>query len=219
MKKPGIYHIRITLKGAQPPIWRRVAVPSDITLGRLHEVIQIVMGWTDSHLHQFVLRDKGLKPSLQEMAGRFQQDAWDDGLLGRMRGERHFVPGTDPMGGPMEIDGEDEDAVTLAEVCPKFKNKLAYEYDFGDGWMHTIEVQKIVEPEPDAAYPVCLAGKKACPPEDCGGVWGYYEMLEAVADTNHERHEELLEWLGDGFDPDAFDLTEINAVLARWRKG
>jgi hypothetical protein len=214
-----IHELRITLNGSKPPIWRRVAVPSGITLGELHDVVQIVMGWTDSHLHQFVLRDKSLKPSPQEMARRFQQDAWDQPFLDRMGGRRVFVTKVTPWGDPTEMDGEDEDAVTLAEVCPKVKSKLIYEYDFGDGWEHTIEVQKIIEPEDGVEYPVCLAGKRACPPEDCGGIWGYYEMLEALADPDHERHEELLEWLGGGFDPDALDLEEANAVLAEWRKG
>jgi hypothetical protein len=214
-----IFQLRITLNDSRPPIWRRVAVPSDITLGELHEVIQIVMGWMGGHLHHFILRNKKLKPSPQEMARRFQQDAWDEDFLGRMRGERYFVTKVTPWGDPTEMEGEDENAVTLAEVCPKVKSKLIYEYDFGDGWEHTIEVQKIVEPEPGVEYPICLAGKKACPPEDCGGVWGYYEMLAAVEDPNHEMHEEYTEWLSDDFDPEAFDLDEVNMVLAKWRKG
>ncbi len=88
----------------------------------------------------------------------------------------------------------------------------------GDGWQHTIEVQKITAPAAGVAYPVCLAGKLACPPEDCGGVWGYYELLEAIRDPAHERHEELSEWLGDGFNPEAFDLDAVNEILAEWRE-
>ena len=218
-KKQSTYEIRITLRGSKPPIWRKLAVPSDITLGQLHEVIQIAMGWTDSHLHHFILRDKSLKPTSQEIARRFQRDELDEEFLDRVGGRRVFVPTTDPFGEPMEdVNGEDEDGVTLGEVCPKAKSKLIYEYDFGDGWEHTVEVQKIVEPEPGVKYPVCLGGKNACPPEDCGGIWGYYEMLEAIADPKHERHEELLEWLGDRFDPDAFDREEVNAALAELRQ-
>jgi hypothetical protein len=213
-----IAHIRIALKGTKPLIWRRVAVLADITLGQLHEVIQIVMGWTDSHLHQFILRDKGLKPSREEMARQFQEDAWDEVFLSRMHGERVFVPVKTPFGDDTELEGEDENAVTLAEVCPKVKSRIAYQYDFGDDWEHVIEVQKIVEPEAGVEYPVCLAGKNACPPEDCGGVWGYYEMLDAVKDPDHERHEECAEWLGEDFDPQAFDLDEVNDALGEWRK-
>jgi hypothetical protein len=217
MSKKTLYQVRITLKGTKPPIWRRVAVGSDITLGKLHEVIQIVMGWTDSHLHHFILRGKGLKPSQQEIARRFMQDSFDEAFLDHMGGQRFFVQKTTPWGDDTEMEGEDENAVTLGKVCPKVKSKLIYEYDFGDGWEHVIEVQNILEPETGVKYPICLAGKKACPPEDCGGVWGYYEMLAAIADPKQEEHEDMLEWLGEGFDPDAFDLEEVNAMLAEWR--
>ncbi len=197
-KKQSIYEVRITLRGSKPPIWRRVATPSDITLGQLHEVIQIAMGWTDSHMHQFILPAK---------AG------------GGRLGAQYFVTKVTPWGDPTEMEGEDENVVTLAEVCRRVKSKLIYEYDFGDGWEHIIEVQKIVEPAPGVKYPVCLAGKKSCPPEDCGGVWGYYNLLHTVSDPKREDHEEMVEWLGDGFDPDAFNLEAVNAILAKWRKG
>lgn len=213
-----IYQVRISLKDLRPPIWRRVLVRSDITLGRLHELIQIVMGWTDSHLHQFMLSTKKHKPTPAEMARQLQKGGWDDTLYDRMAGRRLFVQKTTPWGDPTEMDGEDENAVTLAQVCPKVKSKLSYEYDFGDGWRHVIEVQKIVEPEPGAEYPVCQAGKRACPPEDCGGPWGYGDLLVAIADPDHERHEELLDWLGDEFDPDFFGLEKVNAILDQWRK-
>jgi len=208
----------VTLNGSKPPIWRKLVVPSDLVLGELHEVIQIAMGWTNSHLHQFRLRDKSLKPGPQEMARLFQKGAWDDEFLGRMRGERVFVAKVTSWGDPSELEGEDEDAFTLGEVCPKVKSKLIYEYDFGDGWEHIIEVQKIVEPELGVEYPVCLGGKKACPPEDCGGIYGYYHMLDVVADPDHEEHDDLVEWLGNDFDHDAFDLEEVNAILAEWRE-
>jgi len=214
MSKPSIYQVRITLNDSKPPIWRRVAAPSDITLGELHEVIQIAMGWTDSHLHQFVEYRNPNRPTCKEIQ-TLPRKALDE----LTRTPRYFVTKVTPWGAPTEMEGEDEDAVTLAEVCPKVKSKLIYEYDFGDSWEHTIEVQKIVEPEPGTKYPVCLAGKKACPPEDCGGVWGYYRLLETIANPKHEDHEDMLEWLGGEFDPDAFDLEEVNAILAQWRKG
>jgi hypothetical protein len=218
-KGQRIYEIRITLNGSKPPIWRMVAVPSDITLGELHEVVQIAMGWTDSHLHQFRLQDKGFKPSPQEIARRFQQGDIDETFLDRVGGHRVFVTKVTPWGDPTEMEGEDENAVSLGDVCPEVKSKLIYEYDFGDGWEHTIEVQKIVDAEPKGKYPICLSGKKVCPPEDCGGIWGYYQLLETIADPKAEGHEDMLEWLGDDFDPDAFDLEEINSLLDEWRKG
>ncbi len=214
-----IYTLRIMLRDSKPPIWRRVVVLSDIRLGQLHEVIQIAMGWTNSHLHQFVLRDKSLKPSRDEVKQMSQDDIMSDVFIARMRGERVFVMTTTPFGDFIEdMDGEDEDMVTLAEVCPKVKSKLIYEYDFGDGWEHIVEVQKIEEPKPGVEYPVCLAGKLACPPEDCGGIYGYYHLLEAVDDPDHEEHDDLVEWLGDDFDPEVFDLDEVNDMLAEWRE-
>ena len=213
-----IYQIRISLKNLNPPIWRRVLVQSDITLGRLHYLIQLVMGWTDSHLHQFILSTKKHKPTADEMARQLRRGGLDETFYDRMAGRRVFVQKTTPWGDDSEMDGEDEDAVTLAQVCPKAKSKLTYEYDFGDGWRHVIEVQKIVEPEPGVGYPVCQAGKRACPPEDCGGPWGYGDLLAAIDDPGHEQHEELLDWLGGEFDPGAFDLEAVNAILAKWRK-
>ena len=214
----SIMHLRITLNDTKPPIWRQVAAPSDIILGELHEVIQIAMGWTDSHMHQFVLHNKAPKPRPQETAQPFRQDARDGKFFDRMAGRRMFVTKQTPWGDPTDMDGEDENAVTLEEICPNVKSKLIYEYDFGDGWKHTIEVKKIVAPEPGAEYPLCLAGKMACPPEDCGGVWGYYELIEAIADPKHEDHQELLDWVGGQLDPAAFDLEQVNATLANCRK-
>jgi Plasmid pRiA4b ORF-3-like protein len=209
-----IYNVRITLEDSQPPIWRSVAIPSDITLGCLHEVIQIVMGWTDSHLHQFILLEKRPKRTRGEMGRLTQQHGSNDSFLGGMSGMRVFAARIDPDGNDIEMDGEDEDQVTLAQVCPRVKSKLIYEYDFGDDWKHTIEVQKIVEPEANVSYPLCLAGENACPLEDSGGLWGYYAKLEALADPGNEMHEECREWFLDDFDPEAFDLDEVNAALA-----
>jgi len=245
-KMQRIYQIRVTLNGSKPPIWRKLAVPSDIVLSELHEVIQIAMGWTNSHMHQFILRGKKLRPRrriLPEVPGTVEKKVIDlpGGRKGHListkprddnavplptgpampwfdTGDRYYVTKLTPLGDPTEMEGEDEDAVTLAEVCPKVKSKLIYEYDFGDGWEHTIEVQKIVEPKPGVEYPLCLGGRKACPPEDCGGIWGYYNLLDVVADPKREDHEEMAEWLGE-FDPDAFDPEEVNAILAEWRKG
>ena len=218
-KKPRIYVVRVTLNGSKPAIWRKLAVPSDIVLADLHEVIQIAMGWTDSHLHQFRLHDKGFKPTPEEIARRIREDDFGETFMDRMGGHRVFVTKVTPWGDPTDMEGEDEEEFTLGEVCPKVKSKLIYEYDFGDDWEHTIEVQKIIESEPGVQYPVCLGGKKACPPEDCGGIWGYYELLETIADPDADDHEDMVEWLGGDFDADAFDMDEVNAFLAEWRKG
>ena len=211
-----IHVLRIQLRNTKPPVWRKVAVPSDITLGLLHDVIQIAMGWEDCHLHQFILRNAGPRPSVDAIRLAIDQGNLTGVFLAQMRGERVFVPMSNEFG-DLDMDGEDEDTVTLDEVCPTVKSKIVYEYDFGDGWEHGIEVQKIIEPKKGVAYPVCMSGKLACPPDDCGGVWGYYDMLAAIADPKHEEHEEIVEWLGDDFDPERFDIDEVNDILAEWR--
>jgi len=213
----SIYHLRITLRDIKPAIWRRVAVPSDLTLGELHEIVQIAMGWCDCHLHQFMLNDKTLKKSREEIA-RMARHAEPDDIFEACRGIRMYVPKLTPFGEETEMEGIDEDSVDLAEVFQNVKSKLIYQYDFGDGWEHTIEVQKVTEPKTGETYPLCVSGKRACPPEDCGGPWGYAELIEAIADPEHERHEELREWLDDEFDPDAFDIEEVNDILAEWRE-
>ncbi|MCC5831104.1 MAG: plasmid pRiA4b ORF-3 family protein [Phycisphaeraceae bacterium] len=215
----AIYRLRISLRDSKPPIWRRVAVPANITLGQLHEVIQIAMGWTDSHLHRFMLQDKSLINRDTQVIARLTEEGRHDEIFPASRGIRLFVPRSDPFGDELDMEGEDEDAITLAEVCPKVKSKMTYEYDFGDGWEHTIEVRKIEPAKAGVKYPVCLAGKMACPPEDCGGVFGYYRMLEIAADPDHEEHEDIVEWLGDDFDPEAFDIDEVNDMLTQWREG
>ncbi len=90
------------------------------------------------------------------------------------------------------------------------ENRVAnYIYDFGDGWEHKIELEKILPRDENIEYPICIAGKRACPPEDCGGIWGYGEFLEAIRNPEHERHEELLEWVGGEFDPESFDPKNV----------
>jgi Plasmid pRiA4b ORF-3-like protein len=105
-------------------------------------------------------------------------------------------------------------ATPLRKIAPARGAVFLYEYDFGDCWQHRIVVEKVLPPEPGAAYPRCTAGKRACPPEDVGGVWGYEEFLEAIRDPEHEEHEAMREWGGEEFDPEAFDLRAVNEQLA-----
>lgn len=112
-----------------------------------------------------------------------------------------------------DLDVRDERRFTLRQIAPREGLKFRYEYDFGDSWMHQILVEKILPPEPGKVYPVCIKGKRACPPEDVGGIWGYYEFLESIQNPEHPEHEDYLEWIGGKFDPEAFDLEEVNAAL------
>jgi Plasmid pRiA4b ORF-3-like protein len=150
--------------------------------------------------------------SLDELHGIIQVAmGWEDYHLYSFKvGGTEF---SDPRGSG-EIDMEDASRVKLSRVIPREKNKFRYTYDFGDSWEHEILVEKILPPEEGQKYPVCLEGKRSCPPEDVGGPWGYEEVVEAIRDPHHEQHEELLEWGGD-FDPEAFDLDAVNKGLRR----
>ena len=95
---------------------------------------------------------------------------------------------------------------------------MIYAYDFGDSWEHSVVLEKLLPAEPDATYPVCTDGKLACPPEDCGGISGFYDLLEALDDPNHERHDELSDWIGEDFDPQAFSVDSVNRKLVPKRR-
>ena len=176
-----VYELEIWLMDIEPRIWRRVAVPDNIKLPTLHEVIQGVMGWTDSHLHAFIVGDH-----------RYS----------------YPHPGLD-----MDDDELDERRAKLTDLVLRPKDRFVYEYDFGDCWRHVVEVVSIRPPDTGVKYPVCLSGQRACPPEDCGGPWSYDEFLEAILNSDHEEHEEMLEWVGGRFDPEAFDLKAANRQL------
>jgi hypothetical protein len=127
-----------------------------------------------------------------------------------VEGVRYGVPHPDDF-----VEVKSERRVRLNQIAPAVKSKFVYEYDFGDSWEHDLLVEKILPPEAGARYPVCIKGRRACPPEDVGGVWGYAGFLEAIRDPDHPEHEEYVEWIGGEFDPEAFDLDEINAALRR----
>jgi len=138
---------------------------------------------------------------------------WQDYHLHQFIDGKTFYSQPDPEHS-LYVDMRDEQGVTLAQIASGEGFKFRYEYDFGDSWLHEILVEEVLAPEPGQDYPVCIEGRRACPPEDVGGVWGYSMFLEAIADPNHEEHEMYLEWSGGGFDPEAFDLEEANQALA-----
>lgn len=129
--------------------------------------------------------------------------------LFEVKGHQYSLP-------EFELDGTmNASRVKLHQIAAQPKTKFRYEYDMGDGWLHEIILEKILPAEAGQQYPDCVGGARACPPEDCGGVWGYEELLAATHDSTHERHEELMEWLGGSFDPEAFDLKEIRKLLKK----
>ena len=137
---------------------------------------------------------------------------WEDAHL------HAFRVGNISYGQPdSELDDwmQDEGRIRLAQIAPAEKSKFRYEYDFGDDWRHMVVVEKLLPVAVGQNYPVCLTGKRASPPEDCGGPWGYPVFLKAISNPEHERHDELLEWIGGEFDPEAFDVAAVNSELQR----
>jgi hypothetical protein len=155
-------------------------------LSELSLVLIEVMGWTNSHLHEF-----------------------------RVNGLRYGEP--DPDGDDFgHTDLIDESTVRLRHLVEGGATALTFLYDFGDHWDHLVEVEKLdIEPVPGVEYPSCVAGERACPPEDCGGTPGYEELLQALADPGHEEHEALLRWLGGRRDWEVFSVTQANVALGR----
>ena len=185
----AIVRLKVTLDDVEPKVLRRIEVPVDIKLDRLHLTLQAALGWTNSHLFEIRARDTG----------------WG-------------LPSPDWPDGPL-----DARKAKLIDVLEDVGTKtLRYLYDFGDGWEHTIKIERMTNPEPDVAYPRLIEAAGRCPPEDVGGPWGYGEIIEALEDPGHERHAKIREWLGDDFDPHAFDAqplkAEVAALAKRWSR-
>ena len=190
------YQVRIDLKGAKPPVWRRLELASDMFLDDLHDVIQMAFGWTDSHLHRF---GSG-------------SDFWS-------RDTEYYLCLFDFEEGETGIP---EEEVRLDEVLVEVGDKLLYNYDFGDDWQHTIKLEAVLPRPNPAPQAECIAGRRPGPPEDCGGVRSY-EMIVATLDETHPDHvaqaAEFSHVFGDEIDPAQFelidfDIDEVNAGLA-----
>ncbi|WP_434655316.1 plasmid pRiA4b ORF-3 family protein [Thermoanaerobacterium thermosaccharolyticum] len=178
-----ILQLKITLKDVKPPVWRRVLVKDDITFYKLHKIIQYTMGWFEVHLYEF---------RLGNMIIGEKSDEFDIFSMGKIKSARR---------------------VKLNSMNFVPKDKFRYVYDFGDDWIHDIVVEKVLEPEEGIKYPICIGGKRCCPPEDVGGPWGYMNFLEAIRDPKHPEHESMLEWVGGSFDPEEFSVEEVNEGL------
>lgn len=186
-----VARLKVTLDEVEPVVVRRVDVPFDIRLDRLHLTIQAAVGWTNSHLYEIRARDVSWSTPYPEAD-------WSNDFL-------------------------DARKARLAEVLADVGAKtLHYVYDFGDGWEHTIKIERLADAEPGVLYPRLIDAKGRCPPEDVGGPWGYAEFLEALGDPQHERHDEFREWVGEEFDPYvlATDIlsAEVAALAKRWAR-
>jgi hypothetical protein len=146
---------------------------------------------------------------IQRAMGWYSSHLWAFEIDGEQYGENPW--------GDDDLDMLSSRSIKLSQLVDEGVKKFRYTYDFGDTWEHVVTVEKTFDADPTATYPRCTKGKLACPPEDCGGPWGYVEFLEAISDPKHEQHDDLLEWIGGEFDPDRFDLNEVNQRLAAIR--
>jgi len=182
----NIYQIQIALKDIRPKIWRRILIPSELFLSDFHKIIQTVMGWENYHLHQFVKNRYFYSVKLPDA-----DDLWDDSF---------------------DID-YNKNKTRVSDLLQQEKEKIIYEYDFGDGWEHDVILEKVLPYDKKIKSPFCLAGKMSCPPEDCGGTWGYMNMVKILKNPDHKEYESYIDWLGGDFDPEYFDKEEINEIL------
>jgi hypothetical protein len=185
MTDSDVYQLKITLLETAPPVWRRFRVPADLLLPRLHDVVQAVMGWKDTHLHQF---------SSGSIRFGEPDPEWDTGAI-------------------------DYQEIRLNQILRRMGDRFGYEYDFGDDWQHEIVLERILEGEEGQTPLRCLEGERACPPEDCGGIPGYQELLEALADPAQPDHADRQRWVGKKWDPEWFDIDPVNRRLAHIRLG
>jgi hypothetical protein len=172
-----MYQLKITINGIKPPIWRRILVSENITLYKLHHIIQESFGWTNSHLYFF--------GRIESKIGDYE--LWDD------------------------KETTSDRLVIIRDVLVPENPTLIYTYDMGEDWVHTIVLEQ-VHPEMKTQRK-CIGGERRCPPEDCGGIRGYYQILEILKNPGTDEYREMVTWLDGKTDPEFIDIRLINAHL------
>lgn len=193
----SIYQFSVTLLEVEPRIWRRIQVPAGYSFWDLHVAIQDSMGWLDYHLHEFRLK----KPRGRKVVEIGIPDTETD---------RDVLPGWE---------------VPISSFFVEPGISAAYDYDFGDGWHHEVLLEGILLKEGSVEYPVCIAGERICPPEDCGGVPGYERLLKILATPRTEKYKDMVTWLKGHaknyfpYRPEHFDPSEVkfSNPTKRWR--
>lgn len=192
MKKEikNVYQFKISMPDIEPLIWRQIQVPENYNFWDLHVAIQDAMGWQDCHLHSF------------------------EAIKRNRNGTREYI------GIP---DGDFADGciagwnVPITSRLLKKGDAMIYQYDLGDSWDHIIKLEKILPAEEGVKYPRCIDGERACPPEDCGGFPGYYNLLEVLSDPKHEEYKHLRSWVGKAYNPEVFDHTKVKFTSSKRR--
>ncbi len=242
--------LKVTLDNVEPPVWRRFQIPVSASLDDLHAVLQIVMGWQSEHLFDFRVGKQTFSPPEEEFAPflieepDIEEQDEEAAKMQVVEGLKQLVnliehPEAQPErqqllstvlqgigGGSSLLDRMDEDSglVAVGEVLKRARSRLIYTYDFGDGWKHTVVVERSNVPTNPEQPSICLDGAGACPPEDCGGPWGYQRIVAAVEHPDDPDFADEREWLEgwyERFDPNRFDSAEVNRQLARlvWSLG
>ncbi len=176
--------IKVTLKEIEPPVWRKFVISTDANLEELHMVIQKTMGWQNCHLYDFSVNNGKKKFSPNDMSDLFGN----------------------------EDDFEDPSEMTIADLMMMKIEDIQYNYDYGDGWEHSVEIGKQVLLQAGVKYPLCTEGSGACPPEDCGGPYSYANLCSILSDPDDEEYTEMRVWAGE-FDPSKFSVAKANKEL------
>jgi hypothetical protein len=185
---PDILQFTITLKNSKPLIWRSILVKKETTFFELHHIIQISMGWKNYHLFEFNL---------------------DGYKVGMIEGNDYG------FGNSYVLDAT---RVALSDVLSLENDRFDYDYDFGDRWQHEIVLQQAIEKDDKTVYPTCVGGKLNCPPEDCGGIRGFYDLLNIIQDNSHPEHQYMRNWVGEKYNPESFDLNRASKRLRKLQK-
>ncbi len=193
-----LYQFKVTLEGIEPSIWRRVQVPAKYSFWDLHVALQDAMGWLDYHLHEFRMR----RPHKSKMI--------EIGIADDEGSDKVVMSGW---------------KIPIIEYFTEPGQTALYAYDFGDGWEHEVLLEGILLKEKGAKYPRCVAGERACPPEDCGAVPGYYSVVDIIRNPSHDDYQETIDWLKGHaknyypYDPGAFDPGQVHFdnPKKRWR--
>ena len=179
-----VCQFKITLKDIDPPIWRRILVPEKFNFWELHVAIQDAMGWLNYHLHVFLVRKKDSQALIE--IGIPDENLFDDDTAILQCWKVH-----------------------ISEYFQKSGDFCMYEYDFGACWQHEVIFEGFLVRELGQEYPFCIDGERACPPEDCGGVPGYDNLLKIISNPNHEEIIDMISWLGKKFYPEEFDNEKV----------
>ena len=194
-RRRDVLRFRVELMGIGPPIWRELLVPARFTFWELHVAIQDAMGWWDYHLHEFHLAMEGERPPVV-------------------------------FGIPLDTDFEESYEVragweyAVVDFVAEPGAVMRYDYDFGDGWNHSVRLLAVEARETGQKYPRCTAGERACPPEDCGGTDGYFDLVHALLDPSHPDHQQMNDWIPRGWTPEMFNPTAVHFdnPRVRWKR-